>query len=120
MKMNLVVPAIAAGLAAVVLSGCVISQRTSYREDPGPYGYGPRSDVIIVHRPPPPMPYEQIMPPPGPGYVWVPGYWEGRGDQWYWVRGQYVRPPRPNAVWVEPRYVPRSSTEIEFSVGGWR
>jgi hypothetical protein len=126
MKMKFFWPVLTAGLSLVILSGCVISERAHYREDPGPYGRGPRegpgprSDVIIVHRAPPPPMAEQIGPPPGPGWVWVPGYWEGRGDRWYWVSGRYMQPPHPGARWVEPRYMQRSSTEFEFSIGVWR
>jgi|PlaIllAssembly_1097288.scaffolds.fasta_scaffold385581_2 hypothetical protein len=44
--------------------------------------------------PPPPPPYAERarVRPPGPGYVWVEGYWLRRGNHWHWVRGYWTRP----------------------------
>src|ERR1700686_3585204 len=41
---------------------------------------------------------------PGPGYVWVDGYWDWGGGGWVWGPGRWVLPPRPGAVWVAPYY----------------
>ncbi|MGC2080986.1 MAG: hypothetical protein WA728_34240, partial [Xanthobacteraceae bacterium] len=45
-----------------------------------------RDHVISVDVPPPPLPiYEQPI-IPGPGYLWVPGYWAWSDDfGYYWV-----------------------------------
>jgi hypothetical protein len=125
MKMNAPMLAALAGLSASFLAGCVITTGTYVRDDRRPY-YGPPGPVVveerpvIVHRPPPPMIVERIGPRPGPEVVWVPGYYAARGDDWFWVPGHYERPPRPGAVWVEPRYERRSPTEVHFSLGFWR
>ena len=42
---------------------------------------------------------------PGPGYVWVPGYYRWEGRSYLWMPGRWATPPRPRAVWVP---------------GGWR
>ncbi|HTQ78699.1 MAG TPA: hypothetical protein VMM92_01800 [Thermoanaerobaculia bacterium] len=50
---------------------------------------------------------------PGPGYAWVPGYWDWvpeRAD-YVWVEGRWAQPPHAHAVWVAPRY--------ERHRGGW-
>jgi len=147
MKMSLALPVIAAGFSAIILSGCVISETTYVREDRRPYPperpviveappprrviveqpqpavvvtQAPPPNVIIVHREPPPVIVERMPARPGPEFVWVRGYYAARGDAWVWVPGHYERPPRPGAVWVEPRYEHRSPTEVHFSLGFWR
>jgi hypothetical protein len=155
MKLSSALPVIAAGLSAIILSGCVITQRTYVREDRRPYpperpviveapppavvverprpvvvvaqpqpavvvAPAPPPGVIIVHREPPPMIVERVPARPGPEFFWVRGYYAARGDGWVWVPGHYERPPRPGAVWVEPRYERRSPSEVHFSLGFWR
>ena len=131
MKLNPSLLAVAAGLSAVVLSGCVVTERTSYyRDERRPYGPGPdrvvvvddqpRGNVVVVHRAAPAPLVERVPGRPGPDFIWVPGYWAARGDDWYWVGGHYERPPRAGAIWVQPRYAPRSQNEVEFSLGFWR
>jgi len=75
--------------------------------------------VIVVHRPPPVVPVEIRPRPPGREFIWVPGYYRARGEAWEWVPGGYQRPPRPGAVWVEPRYESRG-TEVHVTMGFWR
>ena len=58
-------------------------------------GYGP---------PPPPPPVYYAPPVPGPGYVWVDGYWYPSGPRYAWSPGYWGRPPYPRAYWVGPRY----------------
>ena len=52
--------------------------------------------VHVAHVPPPPPPpphaYRNHGRPPGPGYVWVDGYWVRRGNHWRWVNGHWARP----------------------------
>lgn len=82
------------------------------------YGGGGR-EVIVVREPPPPR--REVIParPPGPGMVWVTGYWAWHGDRHFWVSGHYERPPRSHAVWVEPRWERRGGGHI-FIEGFWR
>jgi WXXGXW repeat (2 copies) len=49
--------------------------------------------------PPPPI-VEQVVVSPGPGYIWIGGYWAWHHYHWEWVRGRWEWPPRRNAVWV--------------------
>jgi hypothetical protein len=58
--------------------------------------------VVYVNLGPPSLPaygyYEP--PPPGPGYLWQPGYW-GWGDAgWYWVPGTWMQPPEVGLYWT--------------------
>ena len=59
-----------------------------------------------VSVPPPPPRYGVVGYAPGPGFVWVDGYWD-------W------RPPRPGAVWVPHRWVPYGR-RYRFVRGYWR
>jgi hypothetical protein len=81
----------------------------------------PRSHAVVVRQAPPPPYAERIPPRPGPNYVWLPGYWAVDRDynRWVWVAGSWQRPPRRNAVWVEPRWQ-RQGDEFRFSMGFWR
>jgi hypothetical protein len=56
------------------------------------YGYGP---------PPPPAVVAYRPPCPGPGYVWINGYYDGYGR---WFDGYWAMPPYGGAYWVAPRF----------------
>jgi len=56
---------------------------------------------------------------PGPGYVWVDGFYDLRGSRWVWTPGYWVRPPRPRAVWVRPHWEPHGHG-YRFHSGHWR
>jgi hypothetical protein len=38
---------------------------------------------------------------PGPGYVWIDGFYSPNG----WVAGYWSLPPAPGAFWVAPTFV---------------
>ena len=59
---------------------------------------------VYVHRPPPPAYSEYVPPPPAPGYVWVSGYWDWTGYDWYWVHGLWT-PARAGWYYARPRVV---------------
>lgn len=40
---------------------------------------------------------------PGPGYVWIDGYWAWH-DRWMWQPGRWARPPHPGARWERGRW----------------
>jgi hypothetical protein len=58
------------------------------------------SGGVYVRTGPPPLRREVIVASPGPGYVWVPGYYRYDGRAYVWVGGRYERPPRARARWV--------------------
>jgi len=55
---------------------------------------------VSVRVGPPPLPvYEQPL-IPGPGYLWVPGYWAYGPGGYYWVPGTWVEPPEVGLLWT--------------------
>ena len=79
----------------------------------------PEKQVVVVRQRPPADIVERIPPQPSRNHVWTAGYWHAQHDQWVWVSGAWVLPPRPNAVYVKPHWEP-SGTEFHFSVGVWK
>jgi len=73
---------------------------------------------IAVGTPPPPPPAAYVAGPvgvaPGPGYVWVDGYWNWVGGRYVWVPGAWVLPPPGHKVWIAP------SVEFRWHGGRWR
>lgn len=47
--------------------------------------------AVVAYRPP----------CPGPGYIWVPGYYNNYGN---WFNGYWATPPYAGAYWVAPRF----------------
>ena len=37
---------------------------------------------------------------PGPGYIWIPGYWGWNGTGYYWVPAYWARPPAAGLLWT--------------------
>ncbi len=64
---------------------------------------GPRGRVYVRVAPPPPI-VERVVVAPGPGYIWVPGYYVWTSARYVWRPGAWVVPPRPRAVWVAPHW----------------
>jgi len=55
---------------------------------------------ISVRIGPPALPvYPQPL-IPGPGYIWVPGYWANGPGGYYWVPGTWVLPPTVGVLWT--------------------
>jgi len=77
-------------LACLLLAGgCLIGQ----------VGIG-----IEIGAPPPPRVVRVRPVAPGPGYLWVDGYWYAEGHRWRWHNGYWTRPPYEGAHWVAPRH----------------
>ncbi|MGH8206221.1 MAG: YXWGXW repeat-containing protein, partial [Steroidobacteraceae bacterium] len=55
---------------------------------------------ISVNIAPPPLPVYAQPELPGPGYLWVPGYWAWADGGYYWVPGTWVQPPEPGLLWT--------------------
>ena len=55
--------------------------------------------------PPPPPVVTYVRPAyPGPGYVWVRGYWYPVRTRYSWHSGYWARRPYARAYWAAPRY----------------
>ncbi len=59
--------------------------------------------------PPPPV-VAYATPCPGPGYVWVAGFWDYSGPRPFWRAG----------YWTPPRFVRPYRVEPRFHDRGWR
>jgi hypothetical protein len=56
---------------------------------------------VSVDVEPPPLPVYDQPEIPGPGYMWVPGYWAWDDNTgYYWVPGTWVLPPEPELLWT--------------------
>ena len=80
-------------------------------------GSGMNAQVSLGIRigPPPPERVVRVQPrQPGPGYVWVGGYWYPVGSHYKWHEGYWSRPPYEGAHWVGPHHDGQ-----QFFVGYW-
>src|SRR5258708_6354770 len=67
--------------------------------------FGADVSVGIRIGPPPPPRVVRVQPPiPGPGYVWVEGYWYPAGNRYRWHEGYWTRPPYEGSAWIGPRH----------------
>jgi len=55
---------------------------------------------------------------PGPGYVWIPGYWAYGPYGYYWVPGTWVLPPAVGLLWT-PGYWDWSGGVYVWRAGYW-
>lgn len=53
-------------------------------------GYLASGDVVYASYAPPPERVEIVGPAPGPGYLWIDGYWRWGGASYDWVPGQWI------------------------------
>ena len=90
-------------LASFIMAGCGAHVRA--------YGY--------VSAPPPPPRVEAYGVAPGPGVVWIGGYWRWVGRDYVWTPGRWVRPPRRGAVWA-PGYWEHRHNRYRWHEGRWR
>jgi hypothetical protein len=66
---------------------------------------------------PPAIPIYTQPYPPGPGYIWTPGYW-AYNSGYYWVPGVWVLPPRVGFLWT-PGYWGYNGSNYFFNEGYW-
>jgi hypothetical protein len=99
-------------LRAALATGCFVFLTACAVEQPA-----------VVHQPPPPppAPAEVIPAAPGPGYVWMPGYWSWRGPRrgYAWVPGAYTVPAPPAYAWVPGHWAERPGGWV-WVEGHWR
>ena len=61
--------------------------------------------AIVSTAPPPPR--HEVVPAPRTGWVWAPGHYEWRGNEYVWVEGHWMR-DRVGYEYREPRWVQRA------------
>jgi hypothetical protein len=66
--------------------------------------FGQVSFGISIGPPPPPRVMAIRPAAPGPGFVWVDGYWYPVGRRYRWHQGYWSRAPYAGARWIGPRY----------------
>src|SRR5437870_2010158 len=95
--------------AVLLLGGCLL---------PAVACASPRGRMYVRVGPPAPI-VESRLVAPGPGYLWLPGYysWDGRG--YGWVPGRWDRAPTARASWVPAHWV-RTRRGWYLVEGRWR
>jgi hypothetical protein len=78
-----------------------------------------RGRVYVRVGPPAPVVETRIV-APGPGYVWIPGYYTWDGRVYVWVPGRWDRAPRARARWVPARWVHDPRHGWYLVDGHWR
>lgn len=66
----------------------------------------------------PPAPRYEVVPPARPGWVWAPGHYEWRGNEYAWIEGHWMR-DRSGYEYREPRWVQRANGEWIMVGGTW-
>lgn len=59
---------------------------------------------VRIGPPPAPRIIRRVPVSPGPGFVWLDGYWFADGGRYRWHDGYWTRPPFEGARWVGPRH----------------
>ncbi len=73
---------------------------------------------VSIRTAPPPLPYYEQPFCPGPGYIWVPGYWAYGRSGYYWVPGLWEFAPRVGWLWT-PGYWGWSEGVYVWHSGYW-
>ena len=108
-SMSWVTTALASMALVIVLSGCVVAVRAPL----------PLVSVVYVDRAPPAAYNEVVTVAPGPGYVWVGGYYGWSGRDYLWNRGSWSLPARGYTTW-NPGYWHRHDRGHYWVPGQWR
>jgi hypothetical protein len=99
-------------MRSVLAAGAVLAATLACASAPPP-------GVVYVDSAPPAVRVEAAIASPGPGYVWVPGYWNWSGSAYLWAPGIWQLPPRPHARWIAPEW--RHTSRGWYRVDGhWR
>ncbi len=76
------------------------------------------AETVVLQTPPPSLPsYEQPV-CPGPGFLWIPGYWANGPEGYYWVPGMWEMAPQPGLLWT-PGYWSLTGGEYVWHAGYW-
>ncbi len=64
-------------------------------------------DLVYVRVGPPVPIVEARVVAPGPGYVWISGFYRWDGRAYFWVPGRWERPPSRYHAWVPGHWAQR-------------
>jgi len=64
---------------------------------------------------PPPARIERVA--PREGFIWAPGYWQWKGNAYYWVSGTYIF-ERRGAHWIPDQWQ-QTGTHWQYVRGRW-
>ncbi len=78
----------------------------------------PPGRVYVRVAPPAPIVEARVV-APGPGFVWIPGFYTWNGVAYVWVPGHWERPVRARARWVPGHWV-HDRRGWYFVDGRWR
>jgi hypothetical protein len=81
-------------------------------------GIGAAAQAQLVVNIAPPAPRHEVVPAARAGYVWAPGHYEYRGNNYTWVGGQWYT-ARNGYEYREPRWVQRGNGEWYMAGGNW-
>ncbi|MGD0461500.1 MAG: hypothetical protein ABSB74_03325 [Tepidisphaeraceae bacterium] len=98
---NLLMPLVLATLAVGGLSGCVVREEAppptvAVAPTPPPEAPPPApvvQEAPVVQDAPPPEVVEVQPVMPGPGYIWIGGFYRWEYGRYVWHRGYWGRPP---------------------------
>lgn len=76
------------------------------------------AETYTIVRVAPPAPVQEVVPAPRHGWVWAPGYYDYRGNQYSWVQGHWMR-ERTGHDWREARWVETRNGEWRRVGGDW-
>lgn len=71
------------------------------------FGAAAQAQISAIVSVAPPAPQYEVVPAPRAGHIWAPGHYEWRGNQYVWVRGQWLA-DRSGYEYREPRWVQRA------------
>lgn len=80
------------GFAVAVMASCIPAVRS--------VGFS----VSYVQVAPPPRRVEYVTARPGPGFVWIDGFWLHEYNRYSWVPGHWERTPRGKKHWKSGRW----------------
>lgn len=72
--------------------------------------------AVVRVAPPPPL--QEVVPADRPGFVWAPGHYDWRDNQYVWIRGHWM-PRREGYVYREPRWIQRPDGDWALIGGDW-
>ena len=98
---------VAAGVAALGLTGCVA------------YPVASAGDGVYVNTAPPAPIHEVVTVAPAIGMVWTPGFWAWTGVRYQWTAGRWAHPPEGRSQW-QPGYWQHTPRGHVYVPGAWR